>query len=88
MASKGEEELQEILRVEIEKVLAVAKNNCWRRYRNEIAINTAAAIAGHIACGTADITVVLGIICHAAVTTLQLAANDNALMDYQDCMNN
>lgn len=88
LTSIDERELMEILTVEIEQVMAASSNNCWRRYRNAIAMNLAGAIAGHIACGTADITVVLGIICHAAVTTFQLAANDDALLDYRECVNN
>lgn len=62
-------------------------NNCKRRYRNALAINFAVAVGAHIACGTADITVILGIICHGATAIAHQAANDNAYLDYQDCLN-
>lgn len=65
-----------------------ARNNCERRYINDIASITAAAVIGHIACAPSDVTVIVGLICHAAVTVAQIAANDNATLDYQECLRN
>ncbi len=62
-------------------------DSCRRRFNNDLIIIAAASIAGHIACGTVDLTVILGGLCHAAVYASQIAASDNALLDFQSCVN-
>lgn len=61
-------------------------SNCWRRYRNTMAINAGVAVAAHIACAPSDVTVFVGALCHAAVTVVWAAANDDAWLDLQDCL--
>lgn len=61
-------------------------NDCRRKFRNDIIIITSAAVAGHIACGTVDLTVILGGICHGAVIATQAAASDNAALEFQKCL--
>lgn len=65
----------------------VAFGDCERRLKNTLALNFGVAVAAHIACGTVDITVVLGALCHAAVLTTHIAADDNARLDYKECIN-
>lgn len=60
--------------------------NCWRRYRNTMAINAGVAVAAHIACAPSDVTVFIGALCHTAVTVVWAAANDDAWLDLQDCL--
>lgn len=62
------------------------RDRCYRRYRNRIIEIGAIVVGGHIACGAADLTVVLGGFCHGAVIAGQIAASDNAYLDYQDCL--
>lgn len=89
----NEQQLKEIIINEINQIenlnssiSKVDPNDCRRKFRNDMIIITAAAVAGHIACGTADITVVLGGICHYAVIATQAAASDNAALELQNCL--
>ena len=86
--SYSQDEFLEILNVEVLEVLSskVAIGRCKDRYLNDLSINFSVAVAGHIACGTADITVILGVICHGAVLIGQNAANNNAYLNYLDCI--
>lgn len=88
--SYSEKELNSILQVEILEVLnsiyAKKPEPCRDVYINDLQINFATAVGAHIACGTADITVVLGIICHGAVAMGHNAANNNAYINYQNCL--
>jgi hypothetical protein len=88
--SYSENELLIILNTEVTEVLQSTSkiNRCRDKYVNSLGINLCAAIAGHVACGAADITVFLGILCHGAVLTGQHLANQNAYLDYLDCMGN
>jgi hypothetical protein len=61
-------------------------DNCGRRYRNTLAINLGTAVVAHLGCGFADMTVVAGLICHGAVYLVHSAADDNAYLDYLDCI--
>ncbi len=88
--SHSEKELNLILQVEVLEVLNVIYSKlpepCRDVYINDLQINFATAVGAHIACGTADITVVLGIICHGAVAMGHNAANNNAYINYQNCL--
>lgn len=57
------------------------------RYNNCVTGAAAVAVLEHIACGAADLTIILGIICHSAVVTLHMAANNSCSYGYEDCMN-
>lgn len=82
--------LIEILNTEINEVYSKALaggGNCKRRYVNALTINAAAATAGHYACVGLDLTTGPGgLLCHGAVVLGHMAANDNAYLDYQDCL--
>ncbi|MDI1257211.1 MAG: hypothetical protein PSV16_14045 [Flavobacterium sp.] len=84
----GHSDLQQILIVEIGEIQSsVSRDNCQQRYDNAIATNAAAMVVAHFGCASVDWTGVGAIVCHAAVFVVYLAANDNALLDYQDCKN-
>lgn len=90
----NELELKDLIIKEIYQIENLDKNlnfekadPCRRRFNNNLTIITAASIAGHIACGTVDLTIILGGLCHAAVFASQIAASDNALLDFQNCVN-
>lgn len=90
----NEQELKQLIINEINEIENLKDSSskadpagCRRKFRNDLIIITAAAVAGHIACGTVDITVVLGGICHGAVIVTQAAASDNAAMELQNCLN-
>lgn len=48
---------------------------------------TTAAMAGHAACVAADVTVIVGILCHASVIALQIIGNQECIGSYHDCIN-
>ncbi len=48
---------------------------------------TAGAVLGHIGCGFADITVILGVVCHASVVTLQMSSSAVCIANQINCMN-
>jgi hypothetical protein len=87
------EALQKILELEMTEILnfndeVESKKNCKRVYQNTLMINASVAVGAHIACLSADLTIVLGLICHGAVAVGHAAANDNASMSYQECLSN
>ncbi|GGG35035.1 hypothetical protein GCM10011344_39770 [Dokdonia pacifica] len=51
------------------------------------AVATTAAVAAHIGCGAADVTVILGIACHTAVLAAQAAALHQCDVTYAQCVN-
>lgn len=61
---------------------------CEDEQINGYVINAAAATVGHISCLAADVTVFLGIVCHAAVTTAHIAADSNVDINYNRCLKN
>lgn len=79
---------QDELIVEIGEVIGqeAAKSNCRKRLENARLRNLAYAVLGHGACLAADLTVVAGIVCHAAVGTLHHTYNREAWFDYLDCL--
>jgi hypothetical protein len=83
---------EQTIGIEVGQVLVnygtMGSSNCGRIYRDALVFNLSMAVMGHVACGAADVTVVLGLLCHAAVLTAQAAANDSALAAYEDCMGN
>lgn len=88
----NEQQLKELIIYEINEIdnlnSNISKadpNTCKRKFRNDMIIITAGAVAGHIACGTVDLTIVLGGLCHAGVIAAQAAASDNAALEYQNC---
>ena len=62
-------------------------DDCARRQRNCFAKAAGIATVAHIGCAALDITVILGMACHAGVTLVWVAANDDCKLDYKDCMN-
>jgi hypothetical protein len=92
----SDEKLKEILKIEIEEVFNSENNpfykidndlkNCKRRFVNALTINSSVAIGGHYACVSLDLTGPAGLLCHGAVLLGHMAANDNAYLDYQDCL--
>ncbi|MBI6117644.1 hypothetical protein [Salegentibacter maritimus] len=62
-----------------------AGSTCGDRYNN--CLTNAFAVAGleHIACGIADVTVIVGIACHALVTTLHITANNECGYAKENC---
>ena len=59
---------------------------CERKLRNDLAINATEAFAAHLACGSLDLTVIGGILCHGAVVTWHYYQNDNAILEYENCI--
>jgi hypothetical protein len=59
---------------------------CERKLRNDMVIVAAEAYAAHLACGLADLSVIGGVICHSAVVVWHAASNDNAILDYENCI--
>jgi len=75
-------------KLELQQDLGGGGSDCKRRAYNCVAIATATAVAGHIACATVDFAT-LGIsayFCHGAVILMQIAMADNCKLDYRDCM--
>ncbi len=62
--------------------------NCFRIARNCIIETGAAAVIGHIACASLDIAIIPGLLCHAAVLVLQVAATDNCNANRDNCLVN
>jgi hypothetical protein len=60
--------------------------DCETKLRNDLLINFGVATAAHVGCLTADVTVVLGILCHAAVATAHALSDDNARIEYRGCI--
>ncbi len=85
ISDMGQEELGDIFIAGFEN-FETYSNNCERRRRNCFAKASAAATTGHIACYALDLTVVLGLLCHGAVTVAWVAANDDCQLDYEDCI--
>lgn len=63
----------------------VLDDNCERIRLNCLAQVMSQTMLMHINCATMDVTVLLGIACHAAVTIYQIAASSTCNMDYQKC---
>jgi hypothetical protein len=62
-------------------------NNCERVRHNCIIGAGAGAVIAHVGFAAADVTIVLGIICHAAVITLQAVISDTCNANAEDCEN-
>jgi hypothetical protein len=60
--------------------------NCRRRYNNALTFNFATAVVAHLGCTAGNLAVIPGLICHAAVAFAHAAADDNAYLDYLDCI--
>lgn len=60
--------------------------NCRRRYNNTLTSNFATAVVAHMACAAGYLAVVPGLICHAGVALIHSTADDNAYLDYLDCV--
>ncbi|HUH51445.1 MAG TPA: hypothetical protein VLZ11_05065 [Flavobacterium sp.] len=67
--------------------IETSSDDCARRQRNCFAKAAGIATVAHIGCAALDITVILGMACHAGVTLVWVAANDDCKLDYKDCMN-
>ncbi|MDY8138622.1 hypothetical protein [Aquimarina sp. 2201CG5-10] len=86
LASYDEATIQSLAIENFNNIAPIERNNnCERIRRNCIVGAGAAAILGHIACGTVDITVVLGAICHSAVLVAQIAASDTCNANAENC---
>lgn len=75
------------LEIPVSNPVITSYKNCNRPFRNCMLIALSTAVLGHVACGTADVTIVLGALCHAAVLTMQYAMQDNCGAEYEDCRN-
>ena len=62
--------------------------NCARTLKNCIGGAAAGALLAHVGCISADITVVAGIVCHAAVAGVQYFAQDECQNSYEGCVGN
>jgi hypothetical protein len=62
-------------------------NNCERVRRNCIVGAAAGAVIAHVGCVAADVTIVLGIVCHAAVVIGQAVISDTCNANAEDCEN-
>jgi hypothetical protein len=86
----SDNELIGIISVEFNQVLGKRdSNDCLKKFWFDIAGNYGAAVVGHAGCAALDSTVVaawVGIACHAGVTTMLIAANNNAEIEYSRCM--
>jgi len=60
-------------------------NNCERIRRNCLITVAATATAAHVACIAADLTVIVGAVCHGAAIAYQLAAGDNCNANAENC---
>lgn len=67
-----------------ETVMLVA-DNCERIRRNCLIGVAATATAAHLACTAADLTVIGGIVCHAAAIVYQAVAGDNCNAEAENC---
>lgn len=61
--------------------------DCERRRGNCFARAASLATLAHLGCAALDLTVVLGLLCHAAVTVAWMADNDDCKLEYEDCVN-
>lgn len=64
-----------------------SSGTCKKRKNNCYASAFAVAVLEHIGCGVADLTIVLGIICHGAVTAIHFSAQNECDYQYIDCLN-
>lgn len=64
------------------------RNNCARTLRNCVGAAASGAVLAHVGCLSADITVVAGIVCHAAVAGVQYFAQDECNNSYESCISN
>ena len=60
-------------------------NNCERIRRNCIIGAAAGATIAHVGWAAADVTIVLGIVCHAAVLVVQAVVSDTCNANAEDC---
>jgi hypothetical protein len=63
-------------------------SDCRGVYIAKLALNASVAYGAHVACLTADVTVIVGALCHSAVLVGQAAANYIALDEYRTCIKN
>lgn len=61
------------------------RSSCYTGYKRCVTSAAAYAVIEHIGCGVADLTVVIGIICHSAVLTLHMNAIEDCRDSYYDC---
>lgn len=61
-------------------------NLCEKQRINCIAAVAAEALVMHVGCAAVDITVLAGIVCHAAAFTYQYTAGKNCNIAYEQCM--
>lgn len=81
----------ELLAPVIEQVnsdFAEVTSDCRGVYIAKLALNASVAYGAHVACLTADVTVVAGALCHSAVLVGQTAANYIALDEFKTCIKN
>ncbi|MDR6920202.1 hypothetical protein [Chryseobacterium sp. 2987] len=68
--------------------ISVTFSDCRGVYIAKLALNASVAYGAHVACLTADVTIVVGALCHSAVLVGQAAANYIALDEYRTCVKN
>lgn len=84
-----EKQLQKVGIIVAENTNSVLmRTNCARTLKNCVGGAAAGALLGHVGCLSADITVVAGIVCHAAVAGIQYFAQDECQNSYEGCIGN
>lgn len=68
------------------EVIAETNSDCKGVYFAKLALNASVAYGAHVACLVADVTVIVGALCHSAVLVGQIAANYIALDEYKTCI--
>jgi hypothetical protein len=91
LASVSIDELSPIVGLVFDQVSPGSGNQtegepCRDRYNNTLVNIAASAVIAHAGCVAADVTIVVGIICHGAVTAWWITENNDAEFAYQDCL--
>ncbi|KAF2520030.1 hypothetical protein E0W68_02040 [Flavobacterium salilacus subsp. salilacus] len=76
----------ELFIIGFDQLLEPTADNCRRRLRNCRNTAHAGALVAHLGCGTLDLTVIAGLICHGAVAVGHSAALDDCQLDYEECI--
>jgi hypothetical protein len=81
-----ESTLKEVVLESFNENYLFRSNNCERVRRNCIIGAGAGAVISHLGCAAADV-ILIGIVCHAAVITLQAVVSDTCNANAEDCEN-
>jgi len=70
----------------LHRTSSTCEDTCNTTAVNCIGAAGAGAVIGHIGCVSADITVIAGVICHAAVAAVQYFVQDECLNQHEACL--